>query len=571
MGWRLFRYYNCFCTALLVAGGCWMLTRRLILIVLISLLLVVLGLLITRHWLKSGDLSETLRKRVSQWVTDETNGQYQLLIGDLRIIPEERNILVSKLELTPAGIKDSSVTRYRFQLENLLIKNVDLATLLESSVLDLSNVTIAGGVFELLQGTNNKKDSLAIPQKSSKKGSAKGIQGLKIDSIQLSKLDLIYKSPKNAVSKFNSVHLDLYGFDTDSLRTSKKIPFPVNSFRLAIKDLQTQVAEKSYTLKADQLIVTGTSHIKAIIKKITLDPTSGASLESLAAKTPEQMDIYQLRINEIVVDSLDYKAFLEDSLIRTPLIVLHQPVLNIFNDRSRPAPTKSKIGKNPHQLIQKLSYGLDVPRLQVKNGSVTYREKNADATATGRLHFGSISGNAGPIQKGVQKRGTLELDLSARLMDKTPMQAHFYFPPQGNGAFRVKGSVQPFMLEQLNPVVKPLARVNIRSGKSRQLNLSINGNDNGATGTISFLYEDLKVDVLKDKDSGRTAKRPLISLLANNFLIRTNNTADDRKDHQFNVKEERDPYKSFFNLIWKTIFQGLKSSAGIKPGDAKPA
>jgi hypothetical protein len=258
-------------------------------------------------------------------------------------------------------------------------------------------------------------------------------------------------------------------------------------------------------------------------------------------------------------------------MIRTPLILLNEPSLTIFNDRSRPPSTKSKIGKNPHQLIQQLIFGLEVPVLQVKNGSITYFEKNKEGTDIGKLRFGSISGNAGPILKGVETKGSLQLDLEAKLMDQAPMKAHFYFPPGANGQFTVQASIQSFQLEALNPVIEPLARVAIRSGKSNLLNFSIQGSDQGANGKIRFSYQDLKIDLLKEKETGTTTKRPVLSLLVNQLLLRTHNRMDDRKAHEFLVRQDRDPTKSFFNLIWKTIFEGLKSSAGIRSKDSKPA
>jgi hypothetical protein len=547
-----------------------MLGKRPISLLLLAVALILLGAGIVRYWLKSKDVSESIKDRVITWVDVETRGAYKLSIGDIQIDPEKQSLLVSDILFQPTGKLSAIETVYQFRFENILIKNVDLSSFLESSLLDLSNVTIAGGEFEIIQGTR-KPDSLTMNTTlPKKKFSKKGLRGVKIDSIQLSQLDLVYRAGKKGLTKLESVHLDLYNFHTDSLNNSTSSPLPVKRFRLSIDQLNTALSNNKYELKAASLLVNGGSHIQAVIKEIELNPADGGTLELIASKTPVQQDVYQLRIPEIVIDSLDYRAFLEDSMIRTPMIVVKEPSLTIFNDRSRPPSTQSKIGKNPHQLIQKLLYGLDIPLLQIKNGTVTYNEKNKEGSAIGKLQFSSISGNAGPIQKGVESKASLELDLTAKLMNQVPLRAHFYFPPGSNGQFSVKSSLPPFDLTVLNPVFKPLARVEIRTGKARSLDFSIQGNDQGATGRVSFLYEDLKIDVLKETEEGSTNKRPLLSMLANNLFIRTNNRSDDRKDHEFRVKEARDPSKSFFNLIWKTLFEGLKSSAGIRPKYAKP-
>ena len=546
-----------------------MLGLRPIIVLLTILFLALLGVGIVRYWLKSRDVAETIKDRISTWVKEETSGQYKLSIGDLHIDPEKQSILVSEIVFHPADNIKSAGTLYKFRLENLLINQVTLSSLLESSLLDLSNITIAGGEFEIIRHADKNDDSTT--GKPKKKFSKNGLQGIKIDSIQLSQLDLVYQASNKAITKLESVHLDLYGFHTDSLNTTTTNSLPVASFRLAIENFRTELSDKEYELKAEKFIRNGAQHFQAIIKKIELIPTAGSSLEAIAAQTPVQMDVYQLSIPEVVIDSLDYRGFLEDSIIRTPMILLNEPSLLIFNDRSRPPSTQSKIGKNPHQLIQQLIFGLEVPVLQVNNGSITYYEKNKEGTDVGKLRFGSISGNAGPILKGVETKGSLQLDLEAKLMDQVPMKAQFYFPPGPNGQFTVHASIQSFQLAALNPVIQPLARVAIRSGKSNLLNFTIQGSDQGANGKIRFSYEDLKIDLLKEKETGTTSKRPLLSLLANQLLIRTNNRLEDRKAHEFLVREDRDPTKSFFNLIWKTLFEGLKSSAGIRSKDTKPA
>lgn len=522
-----------------------------------------------RYWIKSRDVAETIKNRISTWVQEETGGQYKLNIGDLHIDPEKQSILVSEILFQPAGKIKAAGTSYKFRLENLLINQVTLSSLLESSLLELSNITIAGGEIEIIRHADKYDNPTG--SRSKKQLYKKGLKGIKIDSIQLSQLDLIYQANNKAITRLESVHLDLYGFHTDSLKTTTSNPLPVASFRLAIENLRTELSEQEYELKAEKFILNGAQHFQAIIKNIELIPTAGGSLETIAAQTPVQMDVYRLSIPEVVIDSLDYRSFLEDSMIRTPMILLNEPSLIIFNDRSSPPSTQSKIGKNPHQLIQQLGFGLEVPVLQVNNGSISYYEKNKESTDVGKLRFGSISGNAGPILKGVESKGSLQLDLEAKLMDQVPMKAQFYFPPGANGQFTVHASVQPFQLAALNPVIQPLARVAIRSGKSSLLNFTIQGSDQGANGKIRFSYQDLKIDLLKEKESGNTTKRPLLSLLANQLLIRTHNRLDDRKAHEFLVREDRDPTKSFFNLIWKTLFEGLKSSAGIRSKDTKPA
>jgi hypothetical protein len=71
-------------------------------------------------------------------------------------------------------------------------------------------------------------------------------------------------------------------------------------------------------------------------------------------------------------------------------------------------------------------------------------------------------------------------------------------------------------------------------------------------------YEDMKIDVLKrDEETKEIKKRGLLSLAAN-LLVENNNSGKS-----FIAEYERNIYKSFFNLVWKTIFSGMKKTLGV--------
>ena len=72
-------------------------------------------------------------------------------------------------------------------------------------------------------------------------------------------------------------------------------------------------------------------------------------------------------------------------------------------------------------------------------------------------------------------------------------------------------------------------------------------------------YEDLKVDVLKrDKNTKAVKKRGLASLSAN--LVVQNKNPGSSGLRIMNPEFQRNIYKSFFNLVWKTIFTGMKET-----------
>ncbi len=71
-------------------------------------------------------------------------------------------------------------------------------------------------------------------------------------------------------------------------------------------------------------------------------------------------------------------------------------------------------------------------------------------------------------------------------------------------------------------------------------------------------YDRMKINVLKrDKETRQIKKRKLFSLAAN--LMVNNKNSGTSVDAHYN----RNIYKSFFNLVWKTIFAGMKKTLGV--------
>jgi hypothetical protein len=72
----------------------------------------------------------------------------------------------------------------------------------------------------------------------------------------------------------------------------------------------------------------------------------------------------------------------------------------------------------------------------------------------------------------------------------------------------------------------------------------------------------MKVEVLKrDKKTNAIKKRRVLSIAAN--VLVQNNNPDSKGLRTINAKYDRNIYKSFFNLVWKTVFTGMKETVGI--------
>ena len=96
-----------------------------------------------------------------------------------------------------------------------------------------------------------------------------------------------------------------------------------------------------------------------------------------------------------------------------------------------------------------------------------------------------------------------------------------------------------------------------RHGNLNQLTFDMKGNDYQANGDISMLYNNLKLESFSlDEDSKILKEKKLKSIINNTFVINDNPKNGNTRVATFSF--ERDIHKSFFNLIWKSIYDGVQ-------------
>jgi len=117
--------------------------------------------------------------------------------------------------------------------------------------------------------------------------------------------------------------------------------------------------------------------------------------------------------------------------------------------------------------------------------------------------------------------------------------------------FNIRGRFFDFPAERLSDFTKPYLNATVK-GSLDEVYFNFNGNDDRAKGDFAINYDDLKVKIFKKKDPGK--KNKLLSAIANLFV--KNDTKDKVTGAEVSVERQKD--RSFFNLLWKCLEEGLK-------------
>jgi len=119
-------------------------------------------------------------------------------------------------------------------------------------------------------------------------------------------------------------------------------------------------------------------------------------------------------------------------------------------------------------------------------------------------------------------------------------------------AFAISGNIADLPASRVNPFIEPYLKIQA-TGLISDLIFNFKGNQRGIFGSLNMKHENLRIGILKE--SGE--KNKLLSAVANIFV------KTDSGNYPESVEVEgveRDKTKSFFNLFWRGIEQGLKKT-----------
>jgi hypothetical protein len=287
--------------------------------------------------------------------------------------------------------------------------------------------------------------------------------------------------------------------------------------------------------------------------------------EATFSKTHQyQEDLYNLAFKNIRLTGINTKLLVSDKSLDASTMQF-EPVIKIYNDRTALPGKESKVGGYPHQLLQQLKLPVSIKNVEVRNGYLAYTEKSIVSGKTGTVFFKNINATINNVtnqKAAINRNNIMELNATTSFMGVSDIRTNWKLPlNSNNGAFEVSGEAGGFDGPSLNKMTVPMAMVAIRKGHFTKISFKMNGDDHGAKGRSTILYEDLKLDVLR-KDSNDTKKRGVVSFIANFMVL--NNNPQNGNTREGTINQDREVTKSFFNLIWKSVFDAAKRTVSGK-------
>lgn len=484
----------------------------------------------------------------------------QIGIDELNFSTKERHILARQLTVKPKTISNKQ-DQFELLIPSLSMNGFDIDKAYRNYQYFFESILVEKPVFTLY---NNGKDSLKLnPFKVNLYPHFESFadifatQNLKVNDADIT----VLKNGKKKIQE--KVTFDLSNFRIDNKPSTGFLNAADFSFN--IKNIKRQDTRNLYQFTIGETEYSSKNN-RFTARNLHIIPNF--SKELFNKKNGYQSDYFEGKLDSVVISQPDIRRWFDKGELAGKSMSVNGLDLDIYRDKRLPF-DESRRPKMLQDMIKSLPHPTQFDSLRLIDAGIRYAELPALGDGIGRIKFSNINICLKPFSN-IKTSGTLpdfKLNGTATIMDSCQLKVSMdYGMNHRDNLFTTKGSLSPFNMHILNPVLEPLAMVSIRSGRVDKFNFDFAADNKQAIGQLFFGYNNLRISVLELKD-GNTKEARFASFIANSLLLRSKNPRG-KELLPDEISFQRDQKRSVLNYWWKSIFSGVRNTLGIK--DNKP-
>ena len=500
----------------------------------------------------AGDLTMKINKFAMNEQTAKGNIPFQY--NDFTINGNEvfyssntQNVNVEALSINPklanlqAVSVKSTVSKSDKTLLDIDAKQVNLAIKEWNFVENKLKLNIDNVVINELNG----KIKGSTSPKKKVKPAFEGISfPLIVKNVSLKNSNLIYDKGSQPLT-FKDLNANIQNIELNANTIKGEIPFKIGNYSFTTRNFNYKT--EFYNLSS--------SLVK--VNKNTIQISNFAMLPMVSRAQfirmiPAEKDLYDIKVNQISVNG-SWDFFSNNKFLEASDVKLNGVNANIFRSKIPADDLKEKPMYS--KLLRSIKIPMFINNLAINNSLLVYEEDTKKSEGPGKLTFNNFSLKAKNINSGKMKGKPTQIPITINclFMNASPMNVNWNLDTaSANDAFSISGNVADLPASRINPFIEPYLKVRA-SGLIADLIFNFKGNYQGLNGSLKMKHKDLKIAIIRETGE----KNKLLSAVANVF-VRSNS---DKYPESVPVeKVERDKTKSFFNLFWKGIEQGLKKT-----------
>lgn len=392
--------------------------------------------------------------------------------------------------------------------------------------------------------------------KSTGKPDLNGIQfPILIRKVVLQNSDITYEKNNQPLS-FNDLNATINDIQLLSKKDNSGIEAKIKNYVLSTRNFGYKTQFYNMTagfLKLDQ------NNIK--VTGFAMKPL--VSRAQFIRMIPVERDLYNITASQVTANGT-WDLFSDQKSINASNITIQNADANIFRSKIPKDDPKEKPLYS--RMLRSIKIPMVVNHLNLKDSKLVYEEDTPESAGPGKLTFSNFNMNVANLNSAKMKGKPTKVDIkiNCSFMNMAPLSVSWGFDVADQGDnFTISGRTTNLPATGINPFIRPYLHVTA-TGTIQEMLFNFRGNPKGLNGKFNLKHKDLKVAIL---DKENKEKKGFLTAIAN-LLVKTDS---GKLPEDVDVEDvERDPTKSFFNLFWKGIEQGLKKTLiGINIDKAK--
>lgn len=403
------------------------------------------------------------------------------------------------------------------------------------------NLDIKDFLIENLNGT------IKAGENKQKKNVDSGIIGsIIIRKTSLKNSNLIYDKGKEPLA-FHDLNATVNGIEIVPKANNQGLSFKVKDYFLTTRNFAYKTQFYNISLGLLKL-----NKNKVQINNFAMKPL--VSRAQFIKMIPVERDLYDLKMAQVNAEG-DWDLFSNHKSINASHVTIQSANANIF--RSKIPKDDPKVKALYSKMLRSIKIPMNINNLDLKNSILVYEEDTPESMGPGKLTFSNFNMNVKNLNsaKAKGKPTKVDIKINCSFMNLSPLSVNWGFDvADQNDNFAISGKTTNLPMNGINPFIRPYLHVTATAGTIQEMLFNFKGNPAGLHGTFNLKHKDLKIAVLNKHNH---EKKGFLTAVANVFL-KSNSGSFPESVSVENV--ERDPTKSFFNLFWKGIEQGLKKT-----------
>lgn len=273
-----------------------------------------------------------------------------------------------------------------------------------------------------------------------------------------------------------------------------------------------------------------------------------------------------LKMDRLYSTDIDFTELMKNRRFYCRNLTVERPQFDIFRDRRVPKSPQARARKFPQQWLREMKFKLRIDRLAITQGSLVYSEQEINEKKAGMMFFTDFKAtvkNVVNFPEVLEEKPSLAMTVSTRAMGKGPLNIKLVMPiTDKKNAFTLSGSLGAMDMKAFNVMLVPNVHVRVDRCAIDKIVFRATGDNHAARGKMTFLYQNLKVSLLRPQEAGKHQKRGIPSLLAN-IIIRSHNPRPGRPLRLGKIYFVREQPLSFFSYIGEMLLTGIKSTIGL--------